>query len=167
MRTKTIKCYQYKELSDIAKQRAKEWFLNSPDDFGAWEYMKENAKEVGIKLDGTHRGTMEGSFTDSPLTCIEKILKNHGEQCETYKTAKKFEEKFRVCQVLIRLKGENEETQELDEKFAEEIEEFLNEILEDYRIMYEKQIEYQYSDEFVNEMMEANEYEFDENGYNI
>jgi hypothetical protein len=46
-------------------------------------------------------------------------------------------------------------------------EEFLDSILEDYRIMLEKEIEYQESEEQVAEMMEANEYEFDENGKRI
>ena len=51
------------------------------------------------------------------------------------------------------------------ENEGEEMEEdFLQSLLEDYRIMYNKDIEYQNSDEYISETIEANEYEFTKDG---
>lgn len=47
------------------------------------------------------------------------------------------------------------------------IKEFLNDILEDYRVMLQKEYEWRGSREQIIESIEANEYEFDENGNQI
>jgi hypothetical protein len=41
---------------------------------------------------------------------------------------------------------------------------FLESLLEDYRIMYNKEVDYQNSDEAIIEAIRANEYEFTQDG---
>jgi hypothetical protein len=52
-----------------------------------------------------------------------------------------------------------------DDQQVEDMElEFLRSILEDYRILLQKDYDYQTSDEAIIETIQANEYEFTENG---
>lgn len=154
MRTKTIKIYSYAELSDDAKKRAVTWFLETgiDSDF-AWDDMKEDAKMVGIELTGyDYCRYCEGELTESFPSVLDKILKEHGDMCETYKTAKEYKDK------LVKL------TDEQDDEREELEAEFLASILEDYRIMMDKDLDYHQSKEYIAEVMEANDYEFTEDG---
>jgi hypothetical protein len=60
--------------------------------------------------------------------------------------------------------GDWEDEGELDAKLNECEADFLQSILEDYRIMLKKEYEYRDSDEYITETILANDYEFDENG---
>jgi hypothetical protein len=46
MTTKTVNLYQFAELSDEAKEKAREWFRRSNDDDDDWEYMKDDFTEM-------------------------------------------------------------------------------------------------------------------------
>lgn len=59
---------------------------------------------------------------------------------------------------------EDYESSESEDKLQQMEEEFLQSILEDYRIMYNNQVDYEYSDEFAKETIEANEYDFTKDG---
>lgn len=157
MKTKTINVYQYSELKDNAKEKANQWFLEGEDLQFQWECMQEDAKNVGIELKGTHNGSMKGSLLLDFSQVLANILKEHGESCETWKTAKKYKNEYSKL-------TEEEINDCKDEELREE---FLQSILEDYRIMWEKEEEYCRSQEYISEMMEANEYEFDENGKRV
>lgn len=158
MKTKTINVYQYSELSDKAKEQARNWLIEcSASDSFEWDCIKDDAKTVGIELQGTHRGSMEGKLLLDFSQVLAAILKEHGETCETYKTAKEYQEKYSKLTEEQIVNGEDEELRE----------EFTKSILEDYRIMVEKQEEYCQSEEYIKEAMEANEYEFDINGKRI
>lgn len=161
MRIKKIKVYQFKELNERAKEKAINWYkeLNHGDSF-TWDNTREDAKEVGLELKGTNRGYMMGNFIDSAISCADKILLNHGESCETYKTAKKFKEAYKKASKTVIGFDESEEREELEEEFKKSI-------LEDYRIMQEKDEEYENSEENIIENIEVNEYEFDENGKRV
>lgn len=150
MKIKTYKVYKFDELSDGAKEKALNEFRNDSF-FGEypWEQTQEDAKDIGLKLHGTDRGSMSGDFIGTALECAEKIIKEHGKKCETYKTARKY---------LRRLKLKTDEKREAAEH------EFLHDILKDYRIMSEKDQEYAYSDEAIKEAIKANEYDFLETG---
>lgn len=169
MKTKTINVYQYKELSESAKEKARQWYCEGFDGQFEWDCTKDDAKTIGLKLDGMERDYMRGSFLTSARECAESILKEHGESCKTYKTAESFlKERDKTVDDAERDEnGELVSEYDLDQKLDEIEEEFLKSILEDYRIMYEKDIEYQQSEEAIAESMEANEYEFDENGKRI
>lgn len=56
MRTIEIKVYQYDELTDEAKQKAREWYTSSVTDDAAWyedaiEFIVDIGKTVGITID--------------------------------------------------------------------------------------------------------------------
>jgi hypothetical protein len=156
---KTITVYQYSELSEAAKERAREWFLSAgAGDSWAWDSTNEDAAQVGIKLDGIGRGgSMSGALTLDFTQVMAQIIENHGEMCDTHQTAKRYQADY--------LKIDEGETG--DEAREDLEEEFRREILEDYRIMCEKEQEYQASEEYISEMMEANGYEFTENGKRV
>lgn len=160
MEKKTYFTYKFNELSDQAKEKALQYFRQ--DSFigeMAWDTVKEDAKSIGLILQGTdHRDNMTGYFKDYPEDCALAIIANHGTQCETYKTAQTFLDAIEPYAEL------NDLTHEEEGKLQEIKEEFKRSILEDYRIMYEKEIDYQYSDSALTEMIEANDFDFLENG---
>ena len=157
MKTKTIKVYQYSELNDKAKENAAQWFLECNDMQFQWECMQEDAKTVGIELQGTHHDTMQGSLLLDFTQVLANILKEHGETCETWKTARKYKDEYEKLTEEEIINGKDEDIRE----------EFLQSILEDYRILWNKEEEYCQSEEYIEEIMSINEYEFDENGRRI
>lgn len=87
-------------------------------------------------------------------------MKEHGLTSETYQTAKNY------VKDLEALKRDDDGELFLREQdTADELgKEFLHDILEDYRIMMENDVEYRESEESVKDMMEENAYEFTEYG---
>lgn len=160
MRTQEIKLYQYSELSEKAKEKARNWFLDGEWFDFEWDNLREDAKNVDIELDSwEYRRYLKAELLSAPETVCDKILKEHGEVCETYKTAKKYKEKFAELLKLY----ENDDPS-YDDQYEELKEEFLKDISEDYRILTDKEFEYTESEEYIKDTMEANEYEFLEDG---
>jgi len=153
METKTYTVYKFDELSEETKRKAIDRFIEHNDLSYTWDQTQEDAKEVGIKLHGTHHGTMTGEFITSAEDCIKLILANHGPKCETYKTAKKYKMELYALRAVKHEDAREEKKQEL-----------LRSICEDYRIMQEKDEEYQNSDECVIETIKSNDYSFTEDG---
>ena len=98
---------------------------------------------------------------DQPETTAHYITKNHGEQCETYKTAAAY---LKERDELIDTWPSDGDQDTLDEKLDELDEEFTESILEDYRIILDKEHDYRLSDEAIDEDISANEYLFTEEG---
>lgn len=169
MRIKETKVYQYDELSEKAKEKARDWFREASAGDEWWQSTYEDAESVGIKISAfdIDRGSYcKGEFISGAEETAWKIEKDHGETCETYKTAKAFlAERDKIVKEAKRDEnGEFEDERELDAALDEFEAEFLKSILEDYRIILQKEYEYQNSDEMVEENIRANEYEFNENG---
>lgn len=158
MKTKTINIYQFNELSEQAKQKAMQWYLEGMDSSFCWEYVCDDAKDIGLVIESLddHRSN-KGHFAVSATECAAKIMKNHGESCETFKSANEYMEKL----LFASRDTENEGYEELCEELEKE---FLQSLLEDYRIMLNRDIEYQQSEACIAESMQANEYDFFENG---
>ncbi len=167
MREIKVKLYQFNELSERAKEKARQWFREGYTGEFAWEDIQEDAEQIGLKIMelDQHRAN-HGKFIESAPECAEKIIKNHGESCETYKTAKTFltERDEIVSEAERDENGDLADESALDDALDELESEFLRSLLEDYRIMLEKEYEYQNSDEYVDEGITANEYEFTEDG---
>lgn len=166
MRTIRTKVYQFSELSESAQQKAIKWFLNSFDDSFAWHDIKEDAGQIGLKLISldSHREN-KGEFMLSANEVAQNIFNNHGEVCETYKTAAKFMDEWQPVFSNYMDEGhEDYESKESEDKLQGLEDDFLHSLLEDYRMMLDKQIEYEYSDEFAKDTIEANEYEFKADG---
>ena len=162
MRTKEINVYTFDELSDRAKERAMNWLLDTIYDW--WESTYEDAANVGLKLTGfdIDRGNYcSGEYITSAEDTATRIVKEHGESRETYKTASA----YLASLATLNAKEVTEDNEdELDEEREELDQELLKELLEDYLVILRKDYGYQTSEEAARETCEANEYEFDENG---
>lgn len=166
--TKTVYVYTFDELDAKAQEKAIQSFSEINVDYEWWETTYDDAKEVGIKITSfdIDRGqNCEGDFLTDAVSVAEKIVKNHGKACESYKTAKTFLSDVKVIKAKYQDKDcDNGLTYE-GEKAIEDCEEgFKMSILEDYRIMLQKEYEYQTSSEAIIETIKANEYEFTKEG---
>lgn len=167
--TTTKNLYKYDELSESAKQKAIEGLWDTNVNENWWENMYEDASEVGIKItafDIDRGNSIDGEFYEDACHTANKIKENHGESCETYKTAVSFlAERDEIVNTAPKDEnGEFEDEYELDQKLDECENDFLKSILEDYLIMLRKEYEYQTSEESVLEAIKANDYEFTEDG---
>ena len=169
MRIKEIKVYKFEELSEKAKGKARDWFQAASSGDQWYESTYEDAENVGIKITGfdIDRGQYcHGKFISGAEETAHKIEKDHGETCETFKTAKAYLAKRDkiITNAPKDEAGEFENESELYAALYEADAEFLKSILEDYRIILGKEYEFQNSDGTVDENIIANEYEFNENG---
>ena len=149
----TIEIFTFDELNDKAKDKARAWWLEHGLDYKWFNDTYEDAKEIGLKItsfDLDCNRHAKGEFVSRAFETAEKILKDHVESCETYKTAKAF------IEVLEKTTGEEEIT-ELEDNF-------LKSLLGDYWIILQKEYENSTSDEYVDENIKCNEYMFNANG---
>lgn len=165
--------YEYHELSEEAQAKARDWYREGSEDYSwAYECTTEDASQIGLKIHFlSQREPNSGEFMKGAEECAKAILANHGPDCETYKTAKAF---LGSLESLEQEYGEPNEDGErvssidgkdnYDDEREELEKEFLHAILEDYRVMYDKDCEYRDSDEAVAESIEANGYTFTESG---
>lgn len=164
MKTITIQLYEYDELpTEKAKEKAREWFAEGAFDYDWWDFVYDNAENVGIKIekfDG-YRGIIEGKFLSSAEETAHKIEKGHGESCDTFKTAKAY---LKQRDETIEQMPVGYEGYELDEKLDALDAEFLHDILQDYLSSLRKEAEYMESKESIEESIRINEYTFRENG---
>jgi len=158
MREVKIKLYQYSELSETAKEAARDWWRSVDDGSDAWDNVREDAAQVCIKIHVlSDTRANQGGFTNSALDTAKRILENHGAECETFKTATHF--------LGARDAAAKHPDEDARADVLEELEhEFLAAILEDYRVYHKKEVEYHDSEEYIAEVMEANEYEFTKDG---
>lgn len=156
MKQVTINVYQFNELNEDAKQKAIQELSDINVDYQWWESTYEDAKNVGLKIasfDLERNRHAKGEFINDADYCANEIVSNHGKDCETYKTAANYLDE----RSKLDIDEQEDELSDLDD-------EFLNNILEDYSIMLQNECEYLQSDEAIIETIEANEYEFNEDG---
>ncbi len=157
MRIKTIELYQFDELSDKAKEKAREWYREGMYDYDWHDGIYDNAKNIGLEITefDLYRSFYgcKGKLVWDALEVAEAILKEHGEQCDTYKTALHY---------LPTLKEENDNNLEDRREMTEE--KFLNDLLKDYFKILKDEAEYLESNESVDENIKCNEYEFTKEG---
>ncbi len=160
MKIKQIETFKFSELSDKAKQKALEKLSDINVDHEWWDYIYEDAKNIGLKITGfdldRRRGAI-GNFIAGALECAHKIESEHGADCETYKTVKAF----------LAERDENGELEfgwELEKALDASEAEFLKSILEDYSIMLQKDYEHWTSEARIIETIEGNDYDFTAEG---
>ena len=164
-----IKVYAFDELSDDAKARARAWYQDGALDYNWWESTYEDAKMIGLQLksfDLDRNRHATGEFTDDACHCADLIIKNHGVDCETYKTAEAFlKARDEIVDTAPKdADSEFENQGELDDKLDNCESEFLKSVIEDYSIILQEEMEWLLSDEQVDESIRANEYTFTETG---
>lgn len=153
MKTIKTKVYTFDELSDDAKEVARNWCHEFVADYDWWDAIYEDAKTIGLKLtsfnlDRNRHAT--GQLLENTEIVAINILKNHGTMTDTYKLADSFLHDFKKAKT-------EEEREQLSEEFERNL-------LEEYSIILQKEYEYMYSDEYVDEIIKANDYTFLENG---
>jgi hypothetical protein len=172
MKTIKIKVYQFSELSEDAKQKAIENLSDINVDPDWWDCTYEDAETIGLEITEFDLGRnrhCKGEFINDSEDVAKKIIAKHGESCETYKMATKF-----LAKILRIKKRKNDWPEDQRDDFVDSCDyvdqmedanaEFLQSILEDYSIMLQKEYEYLTSEEAIIETIEANEYDFIENG---
>jgi hypothetical protein len=162
MRTIETKVYQFHELSEEAKKQAINSLLDINVDNNWWECTYDDAKEIGLKITGFNLDRNRhctGKLTIYPTECAKLIIENHGGACETYKLAKNYLGDILVIDETTEDEGQEELTDIQDN--------FLKDLLEEYSSILQKEYEYLTSENSIIETIEANEYEFTENGKRI
>jgi hypothetical protein len=170
MRTETLtrNIYTFDELSEESQKKAVYGWLDASSYDEWWEFIYEDAAEIGLKITGFDLGgrqDIDGNFTFSPCEVAQNILNNHGEGCETYKTAESFLKEWNpVYADYLDENSEKYETREAEEEMMEMEKEFLHSLLQDYFITLRKEYEWYFSEENAKENILCNEYEYLEDG---
>lgn len=168
MKTKTIILYSFQELSEKAKDKAIMNLSDINSDYEWWKSTYEDANTIGLKItsfDLDRNRHAKGDFLMAANEVAQNIFNEHGENCETYKTAAKFMEEWQPVFNDYMEEGNSKfESKECEDKLLEIEDNFLQSILEDYSIILQKECEYLQSREAIIETIEANEYTFTEDG---
>lgn len=160
-----FKVYKFNELDESTKQKALEklWDINIHEDW--FDSVYEDAKNIGVQINefNIDRGSFCRIKIEDIGETLKLIKKNHGKLSETYELMEKTNE------VITQLTIQAFENNELDEGgFSDDIEEtmayFEQQLSEEYFSILRKEYEYLTSEEAIIETIEANEYEFKENG---
>lgn len=167
MRIVEIKVYPFSELSDAAKEKARKWWLLDGLNYDWWEYTKEESENLGLRVksfDLDYRRIETEVLTSAP-EIAEATIKEHGETCDTYKTASAYLlELARVGAACDAPDGS--EAREKWEGEREKIDDIFKRDLS-YNILdlLKNEWEYLNSDEYVNETLsQDNGLEFTESG---
>lgn len=169
MKTLTIDVFTFEELSDAAKETARAWYRESMSCDEWWDSVYEDAKQAGLKITGfdiDRASYVKAEFIHDACFTAHYIVDNHGDTCETFKTAQSFlSDRDKIVNEAPRDEnGDWEDENELDAALDDCEAEFLKSICEDYRIILTREYEYRYSNECVDESILSNEYTFTKNG---
>lgn len=168
MKTIEVKVYQFAELSDKAKDKAISELSDINVNYDWWDSIYEDAATIGLKItrfDLDRSRHANGEFTLAANEVAQNIFNEHGETCETFKTAETFMEEWQpIFNNYMDENHEDYESYESEQKMQDIEDEFLKSLCEDYSIMLQNEYEYLTSEESIIESIEANEYDFTENG---
>jgi hypothetical protein len=171
MKTIELKIYSFDELSEEAQQTAieKNYLINV--EFDWWESTYHDAKQIGLKItsfDLDRDRHAKGKFLLSACEVAQNILNNHGENCETFKTATNFLNEWNpIFAQYMDQNSEHYESSETEGKMQDLESDFLNDILEDYSIILQNECKYLQSEEAIKETLICNDFEFLESGENF
>lgn len=163
--TKTITLYTFDELSDAAKETARNWYREGLTNEFVLDCTLDDANTIGLEIIelSQHRAN-KGRFIEGAAECAQSIIKDHGKECETYKTARSFLESLDSLNVEYPEEEEGYRARKYDDEKEGLEKEFLQSLLSDYWRIFETDIEYLNSDQCVDENIRDNEYTFRENG---
>jgi hypothetical protein len=172
MKTITMNVYKFDELSDEAKEKAVEklWDINVDHEW--WDSIYYNAENIGCKISGfdIDRGSYVALSLEKDIEeVVRLILENHGEETDTFKLAATFQ-KGRAELVTKYSDGVNLEEVTEDNEYeydndADDMEEeFTRALGKEYLSMLRNEYEYLTGREAIIETIEANDYDFTEDG---
>jgi len=141
MKTIEINLYEFDELGEEEQKRALRELSDINTDFDWWEFVYEDAEQIGCEIKGFDLWgkTIGFGFKQDPETIAENIIKSHGKDCDTYKAAKAFKKEQNGSQFKFQLK-------------------------ECYFKMLENDYAHRTSKEAIIETIECNDYEFAKDG---
>lgn len=157
--------YKFHELPESIQDKVIENLSDINTDYDWWDSIYEDAKNIGLQINefDCNRLMITGDLLWSPEQIISEIIAQHGESCETYKDAIEYKTKF----------DELEKKYQSDNDYAngdwsndhdDLTGEFKHAILENYLSMLRNEYDYRTSREAIIEAINANEFEFKENG---
>lgn len=165
MKTIEIKLYSFDELSDEAKQKAIEKLSDINVDYDWGDCTYEDAANIGLKITSfdLERGSyVNGVFTIPAVEVAAKIVQEHGETCETHKTALQFGIDYAKLKEKYKITDEDDWEEICEIEALEEA--FLSDLCEHYLKILRDEYEYVTSAEAIIETIKANEYDFLESG---
>jgi hypothetical protein len=168
--TKTETIYQFDELTEGAKNKARGWYASGGLVYEWWKFICEDAARIGLEIVGFDLGNrkgLKGHLTVSVRECCTRIMKEHGKECDTYILAANWGmnwEKFNQEMERAETEGNEEEVLRLEEELEEDQVEFQQALLEEYFVLLNKEYEYINSNESIDENIRCNGYEFYEDG---
>jgi hypothetical protein len=181
-REKKITIHEFDELSERAKDKARDWYRRGSQDEEWWENVYEDASRMGLKIrsfDIDRGGEIKGDFTKGSEICAERILKEHGPDTDSHALAEAFltdlkslRDNLENAERLADDDDGNGGDDSLDDTSPRDLEDqisdledgFRHDILEEYLSLLQKELEYLMSDEVVDENIRANGYTFNTDG---
>lgn len=168
MKTIKVKLYSFNELSKEAQNKALSKYVTINVEHDWYDSIYEDAEQVGLKITGfdlDRNKHATGQLILSTLEVAQNIINNHGENCNTYKTAQKFlEEHAPIFADYMDENSEHYESLEQEGKLQDLESDFKNDLLTEYANILQKEYDYLTSDEQVKETILANEYTFEADG---
>lgn len=171
METREYNVYKYKELTEDQQQKVLGNYADINVEFEWWDCLYEDAKNVLLKIDGfglDRDRHCTGDFIEYANDTAIMIFNNHGESCETYQTAVRYQDEISALWAKLPedLADDGCDNNEYEREEAEsEIDaEFLRSILEDYSISLQKSYDYLTTEKAIIETIEANDYSFTVDG---
>ena len=155
MKTATINLYQFNELSDDAKERAREWWRDGLEYFW-WDEsigsIRAFCDHFGVKIKDYSIGAYSPSYMDTDA----ENANFRGMRLADFTRDAMPTGYCLDCALWQTFYDEFKRTGSALKAFNEAIDAAVTEIKED--------AEYQYSDECIDELLVANKYDFTENG---
>jgi hypothetical protein len=177
MRTIEIQAYKFNELDEQTKLQVIEDNIHINVEFDWWDCTYDTLRECGIKVnsfDIGRRQECEIEFLEEGYSVAKNIVDTFGEAMEITKDAKNFIERW---DALVKHHGEGNDIdgysvkEELYDDFDEDVEGITIDLKKnlEYEILRWLRGEYEHltSEESIIETIEANEYEFTEEGKSI
>lgn len=153
MKTKTINLYEFDELDDSAKTKAIDDNRCMNVDYWCWWHnVYDDAKMIGLDITSfdLYKHDIEGQFINADAFDVaNKIKVEHGFDTATYELADEFLKEY--------AKADDDDIDDLSD-------DFLKSLLEEYRILLDKEFQWLTSDEAIIESLTSGQYEFNKDG---
>ena len=163
MKLVTIECRQFNEWDADTQSVILDKHRDINLSHNWWENIYYDAEIIGIKLDGfdlDRNKHCSGKFINKAWQVAKNIISEHGDDCQTKNIALQYEKD--VCSIAYEHEGKEDEYTHTEHEELES--EFLNDILNEYANILQREYEYLYSDEAIIETLVVNQYEFDNKG---
>ncbi len=167
-RQKSITVYKFDELSQDAKEKALCELSDINVDHDWYGHIYNGAKEIGLIITefDLSRNTIKGHIRLNVPAVCKLIRKHHGKEAVEY--LNQYIEEFKKYRDKYKNEFDNPvhalEEFEFEDEANDILCDFEKALLEEYLIILGKEYEYLQYNEAIIETIEANEYEFDENG---